>query len=172
MSEVQLYGLVLTQCGNYMDRKEDGAYVLATDYYQLRGENKYLRGGMTGDYDLDAWLDWCKERDELRTANQRLDSALKSIEQDYLRIIDAQDEKHREQVTELKAEVARLRQHKNEYMDAAEVTRKALLREITAMKTALSQAVEYLEVSAHEQICSGSVLHQRMKAALAGAGGE
>lgn len=40
-------------------------------------------------------------------------------------------------------------------------------RSTAALITALSQAVEYLDVSPLESIGSGSVLHQRMRAALA-----
>lgn len=65
-------------------------------------------------------------------------SGAAEVERDYLRIITAQDEKHRDQETELKATIAQLRQHKNEYMDAAEVTRKALLAEIAALKAMLN----------------------------------
>jgi len=34
---------------------------------RLKAENDLLRGGMKGDYDLDAWLDWAKEASFLRT---------------------------------------------------------------------------------------------------------
>ena len=33
---------------------------------ELIAENKRLRAGMRGDYDLDAWLDWTQEADGLR----------------------------------------------------------------------------------------------------------
>ena len=38
-----------------------------------------------------------------------------------------------------------------------------------ALRTAVAQAVEYLDVSGMESICSGSVMHQRLKAALSSA---
>ena len=33
---------------------------------ELKAENERLRAGMKGDYDLDAWLDWTQEAEELR----------------------------------------------------------------------------------------------------------
>lgn len=43
----------------------------AAELERLRGENTILRRGMTGDYDLDAWIDWAQEKERLR---QRFDS--------------------------------------------------------------------------------------------------
>jgi len=43
---------------------------------ELEGENSQLREGMKGDYDLDAWLDWVKERKELEAERDRLKEAL------------------------------------------------------------------------------------------------
>lgn len=37
----------------------------AAQYAKLLAENERLRLGMTGDYDLDAWLDWTREKDAL-----------------------------------------------------------------------------------------------------------
>lgn len=34
----------------------------AEQYAKLLAENERLRAGMTGDYDLDAWLDWTREK--------------------------------------------------------------------------------------------------------------
>lgn len=69
---------------------------------------------------------------------ERAVSRAADVERDYLRIITVQDEKHRDQEAELKAAIAQLRQHKNEYMDAAEVTRKALIAEIERQDDAYS----------------------------------
>lgn len=76
-----------------------------------------------------------------------------ALEADYLRIISAQDDKWRAQHArdsaelrrlcaerdEYKRQTAFLRQHKNEYMDAAEVTRKALAAECERLRDALSK---------------------------------
>lgn len=38
---------------------------------QLRLENEALRNGPRGDYDLDAWLDWCVEQKKIEAGVQR-----------------------------------------------------------------------------------------------------
>lgn len=42
-------------------------YVRASDFDALQAENARLRAGMTGDYDLDAWLEWTAEKSALVT---------------------------------------------------------------------------------------------------------
>lgn len=42
------------------------------DRDQLKAENETLRIGMKGDYDLDAWLDWAKEKWLLKAEVERL----------------------------------------------------------------------------------------------------
>ena len=39
---------------------------------ELIAENKRLRAGMKGDYDLDAWLDWTREAEAMRKAMHEL----------------------------------------------------------------------------------------------------
>jgi len=39
---------------------------------ELKAENERLRVGMTGGYDLDAWLEWTREAEALREANDML----------------------------------------------------------------------------------------------------
>lgn len=46
---------------------------------KLAAEVKHLRHGLTGDYDLDAWLDWCKERDAIAAENKRLEGEVRDL---------------------------------------------------------------------------------------------
>ena len=41
---------------------------------ELIAENKRLRAGMKGDYDLDAWLEWTREAEGLRLCCERLEA--------------------------------------------------------------------------------------------------
>ncbi|HFT1859331.1 TPA: ead/Ea22-like family protein [Pseudomonas aeruginosa] len=39
---------------------------------RLKAENDRLRQGMKGDYDIDAWLDWSKEKERIKAENESL----------------------------------------------------------------------------------------------------
>lgn len=64
---------------------------------ELKAENERLRSGMKGDYDLDAWLDWTQEAEELRKDAERFsyierdaDSGMSKIYgDDWVAVIDA-----------------------------------------------------------------------------------
>jgi hypothetical protein len=45
---------------------------LRAEVSKLRSENKRLREGVRGDFDLDAWLDWSAEAEKLRAEVKRL----------------------------------------------------------------------------------------------------
>ena len=56
---------------------------------ELIAENKRLRAGMKGDYDLDAWLDWTQEADGLRKDADRyqwLRDKSQAVHQFYLSV--------------------------------------------------------------------------------------
>lgn len=46
----------------------------------LKAENDRLRQGMKGDYDIDAWLDWSKEKERIKAENEALRGALQAVE--------------------------------------------------------------------------------------------
>lgn len=47
---------------------------------RLKAENDRLRQGMKGDYDIDAWLDWSKEKERIKSENEALRGALQAVE--------------------------------------------------------------------------------------------
>lgn len=47
---------------------------------RLKAENDRLRQGMKGDYDIDAWLDWSKEKERIKAENDALRGALQAVE--------------------------------------------------------------------------------------------
>ncbi|MBX6817024.1 hypothetical protein ISE78_20475 [Pseudomonas aeruginosa] len=47
---------------------------------RLRAENDRLRQGMKGDYDIDAWLDWSKEKEQIKAQNDALQGALHAVQ--------------------------------------------------------------------------------------------
>ncbi|WP_223723692.1 hypothetical protein [Pseudomonas aeruginosa] len=47
---------------------------------RLKAENDRLRQGMKGDYDIDAWLDWLKEKERIKAENEALRGALQAVE--------------------------------------------------------------------------------------------
>ncbi|MEE4460760.1 hypothetical protein V2S84_01195 [Azotobacter chroococcum] len=53
----------------------------------------------------------------------------------------------------LRAEVERLRQHKTDYMEAAEETRRALSAEVERLRIALSHAGAWIEAAPHGENC-------------------
>ncbi|RCI56212.1 hypothetical protein DT381_10670 [Pseudomonas aeruginosa] len=46
----------------------------------LKAENDRLRQGMKGDYDIDAWLDWSKEKERIKAENEALWGALQAVQ--------------------------------------------------------------------------------------------
>ncbi|MCO2058755.1 hypothetical protein FA407_18550 [Pseudomonas aeruginosa] len=46
---------------------------------RLKTENDRLRQGMKGDYDIDAWLEWTREKDQIKAENEVLRGALKQF---------------------------------------------------------------------------------------------
>ncbi|HCT4782948.1 TPA: hypothetical protein OTY28_005191 [Pseudomonas aeruginosa] len=46
----------------------------------LKAENDRLRQGMKGDYDIDAWLDWSKEKEQIKAQNEALRGALHAVQ--------------------------------------------------------------------------------------------
>ncbi|HFP6639796.1 TPA: hypothetical protein ACV5NF_004832, partial [Pseudomonas aeruginosa] len=46
---------------------------------QLKAESDRLRQGMKGDYDIDAWLEWTREKDQIKAENEVLRGALKQF---------------------------------------------------------------------------------------------
>lgn len=53
---------------------------LLDDIDRLKAENDRLRQGMKGDYDIDAWLDWLKEKERIKAENEALRGALQAVE--------------------------------------------------------------------------------------------
>ncbi|WP_057387910.1 hypothetical protein [Pseudomonas aeruginosa] len=49
---------------------------------RLKAESDRLRQGMKGDYDIDAWLDWSKEKERLKAENEVLRGALQAVVDD------------------------------------------------------------------------------------------
>ncbi|WP_034049804.1 hypothetical protein, partial [Pseudomonas aeruginosa] len=47
---------------------------------RLKAENDRLRQGMKGDYDIDAWLDWSKEKEQIKAQNDALQGALHAVQ--------------------------------------------------------------------------------------------
>lgn len=47
---------------------------------RLKAENDRLRQGMKGDYDIDAWLDWSKEKERIKAENDALRGALQAVQ--------------------------------------------------------------------------------------------
>lgn len=47
---------------------------------RLKAENDRLRQGMKGDYDIDAWLDWSKEKERIKSENEALRGALHAVQ--------------------------------------------------------------------------------------------
>ncbi|MDC3857744.1 hypothetical protein [Pseudomonas aeruginosa] len=46
----------------------------------LKAESDRLRQGMKGDYDIDAWLDWSKEKEQIKAQNDALQGALHAVQ--------------------------------------------------------------------------------------------
>lgn len=46
---------------------------------RLKAESDRLRQGMKGDYDIDAWLDWSKEKEQIKAESDALREALSQI---------------------------------------------------------------------------------------------
>lgn len=46
----------------------------------LKAENDRLRQGMKGDYDIDAWLDWSKGKEQIKAQNDALQGALQAVQ--------------------------------------------------------------------------------------------
>jgi len=69
-----------------IERQTEQYEKLWSDFVMIDDENEKLRKGMTGDYDLDAWLDFAKERDQLKARCDELekDAALLDYLQDQL----------------------------------------------------------------------------------------
>ncbi|EOD8982092.1 ead/Ea22-like family protein [Pseudomonas aeruginosa] len=49
---------------------------------RLKAESDRLRQGMKGDYDIDAWLDWSKEKERIKSENEELRGALQAVVDD------------------------------------------------------------------------------------------
>ncbi|HHK4560838.1 TPA: ead/Ea22-like family protein [Pseudomonas aeruginosa] len=47
---------------------------------RLKAESDRLRQGMKGDYDIDAWLDWSKEKEQIKAQNDALQGALHAVQ--------------------------------------------------------------------------------------------
>lgn len=47
---------------------------------KLIAEVERLRIGLKGDFDLDAWLDWSKEKERIKSENEALRGALQAVE--------------------------------------------------------------------------------------------
>ncbi|WP_447404448.1 ead/Ea22-like family protein [Pseudomonas aeruginosa] len=56
------------------------AISLLDEIDRLKAENDRLRQGMKGDYDIDAWLDWSKEKERIKAENDALRGALQAVE--------------------------------------------------------------------------------------------
>ncbi|MCS8292498.1 hypothetical protein N0517_10755 [Pseudomonas aeruginosa] len=62
---------------------ESGILSLQSDLIdELRAEAERLRQGMKGDYDIDAWLDWSKEKERIKSENEELRGALQAVVDD------------------------------------------------------------------------------------------
>ncbi|EPO7724298.1 hypothetical protein DZA07_32030 [Pseudomonas aeruginosa] len=46
---------------------------------RLKAESDRLRQGMKGDYDIDAWLDWSKEKEQIKAQNDALRESLQAL---------------------------------------------------------------------------------------------
>ncbi|HBO9015079.1 TPA: ead/Ea22-like family protein [Pseudomonas aeruginosa] len=49
---------------------------------RLKAENDRMRQGMKGDYDIDAWLGWSKEKERIKVENEELRGALQAVVDD------------------------------------------------------------------------------------------
>ncbi|HEJ4070032.1 TPA: hypothetical protein SL480_006175 [Pseudomonas aeruginosa] len=47
---------------------------------RLKAESDRLRQGMKGDYDIDAWLEWTREKDQIKAQNEALRGALHAVQ--------------------------------------------------------------------------------------------
>ncbi len=63
----------------------DGDYIAAANpkaILNLIAEVERLRIGLKGDYDLDAWMEWTREKDRLKAENEELRGALQAVVDD------------------------------------------------------------------------------------------
>ncbi|MFJ7792304.1 hypothetical protein [Pseudomonas sp. NPDC096950] len=74
----------------------------------LIAENERLRIGMKGDYDLDAWLEWRADRDQLRHDHDKWESLYRSEHATGTRLLDTLTG-FRTERDQLRAEVAGLK---------------------------------------------------------------
>ncbi|HFQ7582833.1 TPA: ead/Ea22-like family protein [Pseudomonas aeruginosa] len=75
-----------------IERSEDEPISAAWDLFDsaatpktvlaLLDEIDRLRQGMKGDYDIDAWLDWSKEKERIKAENDALRGALQAVVDD------------------------------------------------------------------------------------------
>ncbi|HCK0492054.1 TPA: hypothetical protein NH982_001729 [Pseudomonas aeruginosa] len=73
-----------------IERSEDEPISAAWDLFDsaanpktvlaLLDEIDRLRQGMKGDYDIDAWLDWSKEKERIKAENDALRGALQAVQ--------------------------------------------------------------------------------------------
>ncbi|HFH3873764.1 TPA: hypothetical protein ACGJ1X_003933 [Pseudomonas aeruginosa] len=66
-----------SQTINQLRQKLQSAEV---DRDRLKAESDRLRQGMKGDYDIDAWLDWSKEKEQIKAENDALQGALHAVQ--------------------------------------------------------------------------------------------
>lgn len=52
---------------------------LLDEINRLKAESDRLRQGMKGDYDIDAWLDWSKEKEQIKAQNDALRESLQAL---------------------------------------------------------------------------------------------
>ncbi|HIE1839331.1 TPA: hypothetical protein ACXJW0_002008 [Pseudomonas aeruginosa] len=52
---------------------------LLDDIDRLKAESDRLRQGMKGDYDIDAWLEWTREKDQIKAENEALRESLQAL---------------------------------------------------------------------------------------------
>lgn len=74
-AEVLEQASVIQQLGaknKRIDELQTALLAVTAELDRMRSENDRLRSGVRGDFDLDAWLDWAKESDQLRAELQAL----------------------------------------------------------------------------------------------------
>lgn len=103
---------------------------------ELLAENELLRNGLKGDYDLDAWLDFAKERAALVARLARLENGIKIV-------LFADDE-----ISELAAESLREKLNESPQASLAEIEAEAI-EEIADEVDMLGEGVQVVSVNAN-----------------------
>ena len=69
----------IAELGAEVEAMNDTADLYNEEINALKAENARLREGLKGDYDLDAWLEWCKEKAAKEAEIVRLRNAAQAV---------------------------------------------------------------------------------------------